>query len=220
MQLLDEVEKLVGQILGSKEGAFSACNRRAQKLTGENLKLVRAEFSTISLAIMMMCIYSSMWMHTHIYTWKLGLGFVLLAKVCPCCNVKNLFGIQDVYLQVLLTKLTPVIKTRLFLKLTNADKNRLAAFHTFDDKENCFRIWEMHEGVVDLDSFLLFPTAICWQLTGANCRPVCHNIFDLTIGSKPIIIIVNHNWVGGNQSIWDPYFPCGHLFLSRLMVLW
>ncbi len=25
-----------------------------------------------------------MWMHEHIYSWKLGPGFVLLAKVCPC----------------------------------------------------------------------------------------------------------------------------------------
>ncbi len=24
-----------------------------------------------------------MWMHTHIYSWKLVPGFVLLAKVCP-----------------------------------------------------------------------------------------------------------------------------------------
>ena len=45
--------------------------------------------------------------------------------------VKNLFGIQDVFLQVLLTRLTPNIKTLLFLKLTNADKNWLTAFHTW-----------------------------------------------------------------------------------------
>jgi hypothetical protein len=61
--------------------------------------------------------------------------------------VKNLFGIQDVYLQALLTRLTSVIKTRLFLKPTNADENRLAAFHTFLTKkivfafEKCARVW-------------------------------------------------------------------------------
>ncbi len=56
--------------------------RGAQKLTGENLKPVWAKFSTISQDIMMMCTYASMWTHTHVYSWKLGPGFVLLAKVC------------------------------------------------------------------------------------------------------------------------------------------
>ncbi len=37
----------------------------ARKLMGENLKLVWAEFSTISLAVLMMCMYSSKWMHDH-----------------------------------------------------------------------------------------------------------------------------------------------------------
>jgi len=45
--------------------------------------------------------------------------------------VKILFGIQDVYLQVLLTRLTLVIDKRLFLKPPNFDKNRLAAFISF-----------------------------------------------------------------------------------------
>ncbi len=31
----------------------------------------------------MMCMYLSMWTHDHIYSWKLGPGLVLLAKVCP-----------------------------------------------------------------------------------------------------------------------------------------
>ena len=59
----------------------------------------------------------------------------------------NLFGIQYVYLQVFLTRLVPVVKTRLFLKLMNVDKNRLAAFYTFNDKETVFafgkrkRVW-------------------------------------------------------------------------------
>jgi hypothetical protein len=64
---------------------------------------------------------------------------------------KNLFGIHNVYLQVLLTRLTPVIKTRLFLKPNDSDKNRLAAFQSLQRKH--FRIWETHNGVVDLDSF-------------------------------------------------------------------
>jgi hypothetical protein len=40
----------------------------AQKLTGENLKLVWAEFSTVSKAVLMMYIYLSMWMHAYIYS--------------------------------------------------------------------------------------------------------------------------------------------------------
>jgi hypothetical protein len=32
---------------------------------------------------MMMYMQSCIQMHTNIYSWKLGLGFVLLAKVCP-----------------------------------------------------------------------------------------------------------------------------------------
>jgi hypothetical protein len=45
--------------------------------------------------------------------------------------VKSLFGIQDVYLLVLLTRLTLVDKIRLILKPKNVDKNRLAAFHAY-----------------------------------------------------------------------------------------
>jgi hypothetical protein len=37
-----------------------------------------------------------------------------------------------------LTRLTPVIKTRLLLKLPNVDKNRLDARHTFKTKTNVF----------------------------------------------------------------------------------
>jgi hypothetical protein len=83
-------------------------------------------------------------------------------------KVKNLFGIQDVYLQVLWTRLTLVIKTQLFLKLTYIDKNWLAAFQSFNDKENCFRIWEMQVGVVDLDSFLSLPTDCCQLVTNMS----------------------------------------------------
>jgi hypothetical protein len=35
------------------------------------------------LAVSMMWMYLSMWTHAHIYSWKLGPGLVLLAKVCP-----------------------------------------------------------------------------------------------------------------------------------------
>ncbi len=53
--------------------------------------------------------------------WRQDLYCVLLlidiiALLMYVNIVKNQFGIQDVYLQVLLTSLTPVIKTRLFLK--------------------------------------------------------------------------------------------------------
>ncbi len=35
-------------------------------------------------------------------------------------------------------KTDAVIKVQLFLKPPYVDKNRLAAFHSYDDKENCF----------------------------------------------------------------------------------
>jgi hypothetical protein len=54
--------------------------------------------------------------------------------------VKNLFAVQNVYLQVLLTRLTPVVKTPLILKPTNVYKYRLVAFHSFNNEENCFYI--------------------------------------------------------------------------------
>jgi len=54
--------------------------------------------------------------------------------------VKKLSGIQDVNLQVLLTRLTPINKTWVFLKLTNFDKNRLVAFHSLQDKESEFHV--------------------------------------------------------------------------------
>jgi hypothetical protein len=59
----------------------------AQNLMGENLKLVRDEFSTISKAVLMMCIYLSMLMHANIYTGKLGPGLVLLARIRPLSGV-------------------------------------------------------------------------------------------------------------------------------------
>jgi len=39
----------------------------AHKLMGDNLKLVCAEFSTISYAVLMMCMCLSMLMYAHIY---------------------------------------------------------------------------------------------------------------------------------------------------------
>jgi hypothetical protein len=47
---------------------FNNTNQGAQKLTGENLKLVWAEFSTLSWAVLIMCMYLSTWMHAHIYS--------------------------------------------------------------------------------------------------------------------------------------------------------
>jgi len=49
--------------------------------------------------------------------------------------VKNPSGCK-IYLQESMTRLTPIIKGQLFLKLTKVDKNRLAAFHSYIDKES------------------------------------------------------------------------------------
>ncbi len=55
----------------------------AGKLMGENLKLVWAEFLTLSYSVSMMCMYLSTWIHAHIYCWKFGPSLVLLAEICP-----------------------------------------------------------------------------------------------------------------------------------------
>jgi hypothetical protein len=54
--------------------------------------------------------------------------------------------LQDVYTQVLVTRLTPVDNMRLFLKLINFDKNRLVAFHSFSTQKVSFmRTKELRE---------------------------------------------------------------------------
>ncbi len=47
---------------------FNMNSRGARKLTGENLKLVWAEFSTSSSTVLMMSIYLFTWMHAHFYS--------------------------------------------------------------------------------------------------------------------------------------------------------
>jgi hypothetical protein len=70
-----------------------------------------------------------------------------------------------VNLQVLMTRLTPVNKTRLFLKSSDFNKNRLVAFHSSCYKESnfmcekCKRVW------MTLIHFLLLPADSCYQPT-------------------------------------------------------
>jgi hypothetical protein len=52
-------------------------------------------------------------------SWKIIIG-----------DSKKSVLLQEVYLQVLLTELAPVANTPLFLKPTDLNKNRLAAFHS------------------------------------------------------------------------------------------
>ncbi len=99
--------------------------------------------------------------------------------------------LQDVYLQVLLTILTPVVKIWLLLKLTYFDKNNSLHSIHFDKEsvlalEKCTRVW--------------WPWFIfcCYQQTVvANWLRLTGNFFIttfLTLGSKPIIVFVNHSW--------------------------
>jgi hypothetical protein len=46
-------------------------------------------------------------------------------------TVKNQFGLCHVLFQVFMTRLTPIVKTRRFLKPTFSDRNRLSEFHSF-----------------------------------------------------------------------------------------
>ncbi len=57
--------------------------RGSRKLLEENLEVVLAEFSTLSSAVFVWAELYDMYKHAHIWSWKLGPGFVLLAKVCP-----------------------------------------------------------------------------------------------------------------------------------------
>jgi hypothetical protein len=87
--------------------------------------------------------------------------------------VKNLFGTQDlfilnfdVYLQILLSRLTLVVKTRLFLKPLNVDKNRLAAYHMFNTKKTVLT-FEKHARV--WLTLFHFSAATNWQLLPTAC---------------------------------------------------
>jgi hypothetical protein len=74
----------------------------ARELTGEKQKLVWAEFSTLSLAVLMISTYLFTWMHAHIYSRKLGPGLVLLAQVCPWLHILYYTG----YLELILKKIS------------------------------------------------------------------------------------------------------------------
>jgi hypothetical protein len=115
------------------------------------------------------------------------LSVITLSVVAPIKIIfilKNLFGTQDVYL----TATTPFVKTLLFFKPTN-----VAAFHSHDNKEKCFWIWEMHEGVVDLIHFCYYQLTVV-----TNQLLLTGNQFITTfmmLGPKPAAIsIVNHDW--------------------------
>jgi hypothetical protein len=49
-----------------------------QKITGENLKVVWAEFSTLSPAVLLLDTHCVVRAHARCLSWKLGLGFDLL----------------------------------------------------------------------------------------------------------------------------------------------
>ncbi len=71
----------------------SNLNQGARKLTGENLKLVRAEFSTISQAVLKMCMklmYVDARPHLQLKTRP---GFILLAKV-KFVHVSTFFSLK------------------------------------------------------------------------------------------------------------------------------
>ncbi len=104
--------------------------------------------------------------------------------------VKNLFGIQDFYLQVFMSKMTHVIGTQLFLKPPFSDMNRLATFHSYIDRESVLRLRNTRE-CVNLDSiFLLLPTNSCCKQLVTNWQ-LCIATF-LAQGSQPIAAVVNH----------------------------
>jgi hypothetical protein len=82
---------------------------------GENLKLVWAEFSTFSLAVLMLYMYLSMWTHTHIYSRKLSPGLDLLASLSSVEYKKIPFPL---FLSSLLSLIVSTVSSRLNHQLT------------------------------------------------------------------------------------------------------
>ncbi len=74
----------------------------------------------------------------------------------------------EVYFQVILTRLTPVNKTQLFLKPPELDKNRLVAFHSFTQRKCHYKenAWETNESVYEyLSVWMTLIHFCCYQLT-------------------------------------------------------
>ncbi len=120
----------------------------------------------------------------------LALGEKMLKKVKFDIIVKNLFGIQYVYSQVLMKILALLSRHGSFKSCQMPIKKRVAAFHTFWHRK-LFRAWEMHKVVVDLDSFCHIQLTVIanWLLlTGSQCVTTL-----LMFGLKPTIIVVNHS---------------------------
>ncbi len=124
-------------------------------------------------------------------SWNVGFCWAFAAFI-----VKNLLGIQDilfpmsvVYLQVLLTGLTPVDKTQLFLKPSNFSKNRLVTFCLWD-KESNFHAWEMRESVDDLDSFCHYQLTVVTNLLLLIAGTYIWTF--LTLGTETYCRWVNH----------------------------
>ncbi len=89
-----------------------------------------------------------------------------------------------------MTRLTPVIRTRLFLKPPFSDMNRLATFHSYIYKESVLHLRNTRE-CGNLDSiFLPLPTDTCYKPIVTNWQ-LCIATF-LWKGSQPIAAVVNH----------------------------
>ncbi len=56
-------------------------------LMGENLKVVWAEFSTLSEAVLLHNKENAQHAYDHLLSWKLGPDFFLLAEVCPWLDI-------------------------------------------------------------------------------------------------------------------------------------
>ncbi len=90
-----------------------------------------------------------------------------------------LFLVSYVYLQVLLTRLTPVVKTLCFLKPTIADKNRLVAFHTSLTKKTVFA-FEKRTGVwLTLIHLHNYQQTIVSNWLLLNWQQICLNFFEV-----------------------------------------
>ncbi len=121
--------------------------------------------------------------HCH-HPWSANLIGQCLKQILTFYGEKYVW-LQDVYSQVLLTRPTAIDKTRLFLKPTNINKNRLVAFHSFTNK----KVFSCGQGKCARNArecewpwfIMSLPTDSCCQLTVANLKKFFFKIWSFLV---------------------------------------
>ncbi len=113
-------------------------------------------------------------------SWKRSLCLKLLLCYEGASMENKLFDM--IVSQVTLTRLTPIDKTWLFLKLTQFDKNRLVTFHLVGNKESVFTSEKHTNSLFYFYCYQLTVVANWWLLT---CNKSVAMF--MMLGPKPIL---------------------------------